>query len=319
MGAFLYNHFMKAGIVAVFSKRRERYLPIYLEKIKKYLERTSLDYEIIVAEQLDYDTTFNFSLCANVGIRCAFEKLQCDYAVLVGPDNIPVENVDYSWLGQNETSFLMYGGYKIDFNSFYRSNGNNIFMGWGAMWMDVEFYDRLRFYRVPFVEWYVTPEAINSKIIDLSKSNISTEDVSLRIWEQGRPDLTLNDVPTIIPVDSVESDITFAPYQENYWYSDIIKEAHVNLTDLLRHTTPEAKDSYYRNSGYRRINMNAVNHLSEEQVHYFKYNTLDALSPLKDHNEVIFPISRRVLENSDGLLEKEYDLIDNKIIRRDFI
>ena len=33
---------MKAGIVAVFSKRRERYLPIYLEKIKKYLEGTTL-------------------------------------------------------------------------------------------------------------------------------------------------------------------------------------------------------------------------------------------------------------------------------------
>ena len=100
---------MKAGIVAVFSKRRERYLPIYLEKIKKYLSTTSLDYEIIISEQEDYETTFNFSLCANVGIRCAFEKLNCDYAVLVGPDNIPVENVNYSWKGINEISFLSIG------------------------------------------------------------------------------------------------------------------------------------------------------------------------------------------------------------------
>lgn len=316
---------MKAGIVSVFSKRRERYLPIYLEKIKKYLKNRNLqavsptDYEIIVAEQLDYETTFNFSLCANAGIRCAFEKLQCDYAVLVGSDNIPVENVDYLWAGQNEMCFLMYGGYKIDFNSFYRSNGNNIFMGWGAMWMDVEFYDRLRFYEIPFTEWFVTPEAINSKIIDLSKSNISTEDVSLMIWGQGRSNLTLDDVPTIMPVDSLESDISFTPYQENYWYSPIIKDAHVNLTNLLKGATPEARDSYYRDSGYRRINMGAIHYESEEGVHYFKYNTSEILIPIKNHNEVVFPISKRILENSKDLLEKEYRLINDKIVKLDFI
>lgn len=312
---------MKAGIVAVFSKRRERYLPIYLEKIKKYLEGTTLDYEIVVAEQFDHETTFNFSLCANVGIRCAFEKLHCDYVVLVGPDNIPFRNVDYSWKGENEIAFLMYGGYKIDFNSFYKSNGNNIFMGWGAMWMDMEFYDRLRFYDIPFSRWYLKPEAINSEIIDLSKKGRSSEEISLNCWCQGRDinELTIEHVPTILPVDSLKSDIDFEPYNENYWYSDIITEAHINLTNLLGHASPDARDFYYRNSGYRRVNLSAVRHRREQGFDHFEYDSREVLHPLDLHNEVVFPISSRTLENSHGLLDKEYQLVNDKIVKLNFL
>ena len=305
---------MKAGIVAVFSKRRERYLPIYLEKIKKYLSTTSLDYEIIISEQEDYETTFNFSLCANVGIRCAFEKLNCDYAVLVGPDNIPVENVNYSWKGINEISFLMFGGYKIDRNSFYISQGNNVFMGWGAMWMDVEFYNRLDFYGIKYSKWYTSQEAINSKIIDLSVANSSQEDRSLLIWKQRRPDTFFKDVPTIIPVDDPESDINFTPYSENYWYSDIVRDAHISLTDVLQHVSPEERTRYYEKSGYKRANIDSVNHFIEDDFHYFKYTTQHAFCTPNQSGVITLKISKNSVTSWEDFKDKLYQLVDGRVV-----
>ena len=81
-------------------------------------------------------------------------------------------------------------------------------MGWGAMWMDVEFYNRLDFYGIKYSKWYTSQEAINSKIIDLSVANSSQEDISLLKWNQRRPDTFFKDVPTIIPVDDQKVTLT---------------------------------------------------------------------------------------------------------------
>jgi|3_EtaG_2_1085321.scaffolds.fasta_scaffold78244_1 hypothetical protein len=307
---------MKGAIVTVFSKRRERYLPFYIPALRSYLEKTSQELDIIVSEQIDYNTTFNFNISANVGLRAAFESLNCDYAIIVGPDNIPLEKVDYSWSGKNETSFLMYGGYKIDKNSFYKSNGNNVFMGWGWGWQDVEFYDRLDFYGILHEAWYTKQAAIESKIIDLS-SRTNTERSSIDQWIQGRHGITLDQVPKILPPH--EAGVNFEPYEENYWYSNIVKEAHINLSYIIRHLPPEERERYYSVSGYKSINMNNVKHSREEGVNYFRYNTHDVFSDSNSYPEIKFPISKRALENSPRIKELEYQLVGGKIVKLDFL
>ena len=192
-------------------------------------------------------------------------------------------------------------------------------MGWGAMWMDVEFYNRLSFYKIPFSRWYFKPESNDTAIIDLSKSGISLEKCSLDCWTQGRDDLTLNDVPKVFPVDHPDSDIQFSPYTENYWYSDITTAAHINLTNLLESAEPRARDYYYRNSGYRRVNMKAVKKEMDNGINYFKYNTYEVMSSMEQHNEVVFPVSKRILENSFNLLDKEYQLINDNIVKLEFV
>ena len=246
---------MKGAIVTVFSKRRERYLPLYISHLKNYLDKTSQNLQIIISEQSDYETTFNFNISANVGLRAAFEVLNCDFAVIAGPDNIPLEGIDYSWSGKNEIAFLMYGGYKIDRNSFYKSNGNNVFMGWGWGWQDVEFYHRLNFYNLNYKRWYLTQEAIDSKIVDLSTRE-TQEKESISTWTQGRVDVTLDQVPKILPPS--DADIDFEPYEENYWYSPIITEAHINLSQIILSLPAEIRENYYIASGYKRINLDAV-------------------------------------------------------------
>jgi len=62
---------------------------------------------------------------------------------------------------------MVFGGFKCDPQSYYKSQGPNNFMyGWG--WQDMEFYDRLRFYNIPFEEWLYKDEAINSVALDMS-------------------------------------------------------------------------------------------------------------------------------------------------------
>ena len=263
---------MKGAIVTVFSKRRERYLPIYIPRLLSYLQDTSQDLEVIISEQEDHETIFNFNMSANAGLRAAFEVLDCDYAVVAGPDNIPLENVDYSWRGVNEIAFLMYGGYKIDRSSFYKSNGNNVFMGWGWGWQDVEFYNRLDFYGIPHESWYTKTSAINSKIADLSARQ-TTERLSIDNWTQGRPNMTLDLVPKIIPPH--DAGIEFKPYQENYWYSDIVKQAHINLSQIVLSLPQGERERYYTTSGYKSMNMSNVSREEKDGVNYFKYNTHD--------------------------------------------
>ena len=307
---------MKGAIVTVFSKRRERYLPVYIPRLLSYLEKTGQDLKIIISEQSDYETTFNFNVAANVGLRAAFENLECDYAVIAGPDNVPLEGIDYSWKGSNETAFLMYGGYKIDRNSFYKSNGNNVFMGWGWGWQDVEFYNRLDFYGLPYQPWYPTREAIDSEIIDLSTRQ-NSEELSVSRWAQGRSGVTLDQVPKIMPPQ--DADIEFEPYAENYWYSNIITQAHINLSQIILALPAESRERYYSVSGYKSINMESVNHEKRDDVNYFRYNTSEIFQDHALYPEIKVPVSKNVLENSPKVKDLEYQLINGKVIKLDFV
>ena len=315
MGGFFIST-VKGAIVTVFSKRRERYLPIYIPKLKSYLQNTNQNLKIIISEQLDYETTFNFNISANVGLRAAFEVLGCDYAVLVGPDNIPFENIDYKWTGSNEIAFLMYGGYKIDKNSFYQSNGNNVFMGWGWGWQDVEFYDRLNFYKIPHDAWYTNGQSSQSKTVDLSATGDS-EMLSLHKWTQGRPNISFEDVPKII--SPLDAGIDFEPYQENYWYSEIIKEAHINLCRIINNMPDRERGEYYSESGYKRVDINKVLHSLDNEVNYFRYNTHDVFCDSSAFPLVELPVSKKILESSPKIKNIEYQFIDNKLIRLKFV
>ena len=90
---------MKAGIVTICNKNRSKYLPPYLSKTITYLENNlgeiGKDYEMIISEQSNHTDLYNLNMSFNVGFRYAFEKLNCDYAILVAPDNIPIKNIIY--------------------------------------------------------------------------------------------------------------------------------------------------------------------------------------------------------------------------------
>jgi hypothetical protein len=279
---------MKAGIIAPFSERRERYLPIFLEKTKQYLEAhpkspNFSEYEIILAEQVDSETSFNFSLASNVGIRAAFEKLNCDYIILAGIDNIPIKGIDYSWKAVNEVGFLMYGGYKIIPRSFYDSGGNNVFMGWGAMFQDMEFYGRLEHYGINFDKWFLKPESKDCHYVDLSVSGVTSRVESTLKWDQGR-NIPFEDLPKCIPLTDRttfgDHGMHCENYPNNYWCKQIITDAHVQLTDILRYMPSDRKNEYYKASGWRCVDMNQVSmeHVAKGESpkgHYhFKFHSV---------------------------------------------
>ncbi len=320
---------MKAGIVAPFSKRRERYLPIFLEKTKKYLEAHPKSpkfssYEIILAEQVDHETTFNFNLASNVGIRTAFEKLGCDYVILVGIDNIPIENIDYSWTGQNEICFLMYGGYKIIPRSFYDSGGNNVFMGWGAMFQDMEFYGRLNYHGITYQKWFERPDIGKCKYVDLSVSGVSAEYETKLKWDQAR-NLPFERLPKCIPLTDRttfgDHEIHCENYPFNYWCKEIITDAHVQLVHNLSKTDPETRERYYERSGWRCIDMNQVEGSYVEKGegpkghHHFRFHSVGVY---KYTPTIVFPVPNSVVPANHKLRKQPWQFASNKVIKTVF-
>jgi len=81
------------GIVVPYRDRYEQ-LVKFKSKITKYLEKTDIDYRLIVVEQ-DNATSFNRGKLLNIGFEHAC-KLGCDYVVFHDVDMHPVR-VDYSY------------------------------------------------------------------------------------------------------------------------------------------------------------------------------------------------------------------------------
>tara|TARA_Y100001963_G_scaffold137879_1_gene202049 strand:+ start:1222 stop:2163 length:942 start_codon:yes stop_codon:yes gene_type:complete len=261
---------MKGGIVTICNKNREEYLKPYLSKTISYLENNlgeiGKDYEMIISEQTDYKNLYNLNMSLNIGFIYAFETLGCDYAVLVGPDNIPLKNIDYDWKGYNEINFMMYGGFKLDKESFYKSMGANIFMfNWG--WHDVEFYGRLETYNISTQKWYITKRAISSEMIDISMER-TTENESIGKWRQGRKNISIHDVPkvytrhwmnhTIKGKKEMKDWLNIKKYSDDGWMENIYTDNLIELTKAVGSIEPYYRKTYYEKTGYKHINMKEV-------------------------------------------------------------
>ena len=141
--------------------------------------------------------------------------------------------------------------------------------------------------------------------------------LSLHKWTQGRPNISFEDVPKII--SPLDAGIDFEPYQENYWYSEIIKEAHINLCRIINNMPDRERGEYYSESGYKRVDINKVLHSLDNEVNYFKYNTRDVFCDSSAFPLVELPVSKKILENSPKIKNIEYQFIDNKLIRLKFV
>ena len=83
----------KLGIIVPYRDRYEQ-LQLFKYKITKYLDKTNLDYEIIIIEQ-DNEKLFNRGMLLNIGFEES-QRLNCDYVVFHDVDMLPVD-VDYSY------------------------------------------------------------------------------------------------------------------------------------------------------------------------------------------------------------------------------
>jgi len=83
----------KLGIIVPFRNRYE-HLNIFLKHITSYLNKTDIEYEVIVVKQ-DDAKLFNRGMLLNIGFKQA-KKLKCDYVVFHDVDMLPI-NVDYSY------------------------------------------------------------------------------------------------------------------------------------------------------------------------------------------------------------------------------
>lgn len=83
----------KLGIIIPYRKRFKQ-LQKFLKYVPEYLQRQNLDYEIIVAEQMD-EEDFNRGALLNAGFREA-RRRGCDYVVFHDVDLLP-RYVDYSY------------------------------------------------------------------------------------------------------------------------------------------------------------------------------------------------------------------------------
>ena len=86
----MYN---KLGVIVPYRKRFGQ-LQRFLQYVPKYLQKQELDYEIIVAEQMD-EEDFNRGALLNAGFLEA-KKRGCDYVVFHDVDLLP-RNVDYTY------------------------------------------------------------------------------------------------------------------------------------------------------------------------------------------------------------------------------
>ena len=260
----------KMGIVTPITKSRAQYVGPFLEHLLPYLEvnfgSLGTEYELIFAQQTNDEDIFNLNMCINVGFRYAFEKLHCTQALCAMVDNIPLSGVDFSWPGHVEISFMCCGGYKVDARSYYTSQGPNNFMyGWG--YQDMEYYQRMQFYGIPFQSWYKRPDAINSTMVDIS-TNEPAESCSVRKWSQGRPNLTIDDVPTIYGLKEwsgkdkySNQKISFLndwTYNTRNWYHTVYNRGNQALAELIRKSSDIEKNRYYKRSGYNTLDLNTV-------------------------------------------------------------
>lgn len=126
----------KLGVIVPFRNRWEHLDKFYKYTIK-YLNKTEIEFNIIVVEQ-DDASEFNRGMLCNIGFKEAI-KLKCDYVVFHDVDLIP-RKVDYSYsdkpihLASDELPFDTYFGgitlFPVDL--FEKVNGfSNQYWGWG--------------------------------------------------------------------------------------------------------------------------------------------------------------------------------------------
>jgi len=134
----------KLGVIVPYRNRKE-HLEKFLPTITKELRRQSIDYEIIVVEQVD-NKPFNRGKLLNIGFKKAIE-LNCTYVALHDVDMLPI-GVDYTKVDRPThlaTKFLSqhgevrelfdtyFGGVTLfPVKDFYQINGySNDYWGWG--------------------------------------------------------------------------------------------------------------------------------------------------------------------------------------------
>jgi hypothetical protein len=135
----------KLGVIVPYRNRYNQ-LIIFKRKIKIYLKRSKIDYELIIVEQ-DNSKTFNRGKLLNIGFLEA-KKLGCDYVVFHDVDMVPIK-VDYSYsdypihliggFTERKDNFKRmvfdeyFGGVTLfPINNFEEINGySNDYWGWG--------------------------------------------------------------------------------------------------------------------------------------------------------------------------------------------
>lgn len=134
----------KLGIIVPYRNRYEQ-LFLFKSRIKQYLSKTGIDYELIIVEQ-DDAKNFNRGKLLNVGYIYA-KKLKCDYVVFHDVDMLPID-VDYSYSeypvhlasilmdekdAQKEIFDTYFGGVTLfPVSDFEKINGySNDYWGWG--------------------------------------------------------------------------------------------------------------------------------------------------------------------------------------------
>jgi hypothetical protein len=124
----------RLGIIVPYRNRHEQ-LIIFNQKVKKYLDKTGIDYRIIIVQQ-DDAKLFNRGMLLNIGFRYA-KKMKCNYVVFHDIDMLPID-VDYSYsdvpLHLAEPVFDKYFGGVTLFPTkiFEKINGySNKYWGWG--------------------------------------------------------------------------------------------------------------------------------------------------------------------------------------------
>jgi hypothetical protein len=124
----------RLGIIVPYRNRHEQ-LIIFNQEIKKYLDKTGIDYRIIIVQQ-DDAKLFNRGMLLNIGFRYA-KKMKCNYIVFHDIDMLPID-VDYSYsdtpLHLADPVFDKYFGGVTLFPTkvFEKINGySNKYWGWG--------------------------------------------------------------------------------------------------------------------------------------------------------------------------------------------
>jgi len=127
---------VRLGVVVPY-RRRPHHLEPFLDRTKRFLDRTGIDYKIIIISQ-DDAKAFNRGILCNIGYKEA-KKYRCDYVAFHDVDTIPLD-VDYSYpdkpihLASDDLPFESYFGGITLFNNndFEKINGfSNEYWGWG--------------------------------------------------------------------------------------------------------------------------------------------------------------------------------------------
>ena len=190
----------KLGIIIPYRKRFKQ-LQKFLKYVPEYLQRQNLDYEIIVAEQMD-EEDFNRGALLNAGFLEA-KKRGCDYVVFHDVDLLPrYVNYSYSDVPLELVGKVVNPDTEEAFQINIADNSDDYFGG--VTMFPVETFEKINGYSNKYIGWGFED---NDLLLRCREAQVSLGYCKYRQYQAVEPAFTFDGRKSYIRVPFLEKDL----------------------------------------------------------------------------------------------------------------